>query len=509
VARLAAPPQASTSDLENAIEAKGGFFKAFPYNSYNAGIGSLDLNQVASASAADSEGETISTNSIPATSTISVGGASDEASTSGLWNGFAVMDHVDPSNPQDVAAVKAEYANIVKFLASQNGQIGGIAYPAPPNKYDLQGIVGYGKQLQRDYADAVVDFRNQPVQVNGGSLLEADGEETEQWRESNAGFLDEYRGSFWDDLGANTGTLLSDGGISLVGAVLSVKDVVTDRASLAHVAEGAFALATARPEDLYNSAVLGASRWVDKPLDQEMRDIGDAGMSMLSFGGAEAGGAKALGYVGKVAPKLIEAFDQLRYGGVVSPGYRPSPWVDTHPERLEEVIAGDRITPPNNGLLSVPDTVPDVINPPVPRVDVTDDFIVKTGSDGTVRLQYGNPDGVSGLIVNVDSDGTLGFNIRAPSGGDPVSGASGTDMFASAMQRLDQEGVQVNAIRGTWIEGTDSVNSAEYLSNLDQGMSPQQAAANTWTGRMAARYGFTNVGVPNTGYSTTTVIFGR
>lgn len=82
-------------------------------------------------------------------------------------------------------------------------------------------------------------------------------------------------------------------------------------------------------------------------------------------------------------------------------------------------------------------------------------------------------------------------------------------MFASAMQRLDQEGVQVNAIRGTWIEGTDSVNAAEYLSNLDRGMSPQQAAANTWTGRMAARYGFTNVGVPNTGYSTTTVIFGR
>lgn len=157
----------------------------------------------------------------------------------------------------------------------------------------------------------------------------------------------------------------------------------------------------------------------------------------------------------------------------------------------------------------VPDTVPDTISPPVPNVDLTDDFIVKTGSDGTTRLQYGNPDGVSGLIVNVDSDGTLGFNIRVPSGGDPMSGASGTDMFASAMQRLDQEGVQVNAIRGTWIEGTDSVNAAEYLSNLDQGMSPQQAAANTWTGRMAANYGFTNVGVPNTGYSTTTVIFGR
>ena len=82
-------------------------------------------------------------------------------------------------------------------------------------------------------------------------------------------------------------------------------------------------------------------------------------------------------------------------------------------------------------------------------------------------------------------------------------------MFASAMQRLQRENVQVNSIRGVWIDGTDSVNAAQYLSNLNRGMSPQQAAANTWTGNMAARYGYTNVGVPSTEYSSTTVIFGR
>ncbi|MBB3761893.1 hypothetical protein [Xanthomonas arboricola] len=67
----------------------------------------------------------------------------------------------------------------------------------------------------------------------------------------------------------------------------------------------------------------------------------------------------------------------------------------------------------------------------------------------------------------------------------------------------------MNSIRGTWIEGTDSVNAAEYLTNIDRGMSPQRAAANTWTGRMAEKYGFTNVGVPKTGHTITTVIFGR
>lgn len=84
-----------------------------------------------------------------------------------------------------------------------------------------------------------------------------------------------------------------------------------------------------------------------------------------------------------------------------------------------------------------------------------------------------------------------------------------SDMFASAMQRLQREGVQVSSIRGVWIEGTDSVNAAQYMSNIGRGMSPQQAAANTWTGRMAARYGYTNVGVPSQDYSSTVVLFGR
>lgn len=53
-----------------------------------------------------------------------------------------------------------------------------------------------------------------------------------------------------------------------------------------------------------------------------------------------------------------------------------------------------------------------------------------------------------------------------------------------------------------------SVNAAEYAANLQKGMTPQEAAANTWTGRMAARYGYTNVELPVTqGGNITTVIF--
>lgn len=159
--------------------------------------------------------------------------------------------------------------------------------------------------------------------------------------------------------------------------------------------------------------------------------------------------------------------------------------------------------------LGVPNLLPNPIRPPVPRVNVADDFIMRTTPNGSVTLKFGNPEGVHGLIVDVDQQGVLGFNIRSPAGGSSFSDASGTDMFASAMQRLNQEGIQVNSIRGTWIEGTDSVNAAEYLTNIDRGMSPQRAAANTWTGRMAEEYGFTNVGVPKTGHTITTVIFGR
>lgn len=142
----------------------------------------------------------------------------------------------------------------------------------------------------------------------------------------------------------------------------------------------------------------------------------------------------------------------------------------------------------------------------VPRIDVTSDFSMKLYKDGLVTLKYGDPEGVAGLIVNVDKNGILGFDVRASNNS---FNPSGTDMFISAMQRLDQEGIQVNAVRGAWVGGAGSVNTAEYLSNLTKGLSPTQAAANTWTGRIAAKYGFTSVQAPESGMfnDITTVVF--
>ncbi|VVN47877.1 Hint domain-containing protein [Pseudomonas fluorescens] len=132
------------------------------------------------------------------------------------------------------------------------------------------------------------------------------------------------------------------------------------------------------------------------------------------------------------------------------------------------------------------------VDPPIPKVDVTNDFMMKPFNDGGVQLKYGDPDGVAGLIVNVDKAGVLGFEIRAALN-HPYYDASGTDMFASAMQRLGNEGIKVNQIRGAWEAGTDSVNTARYLENIANGMSKENAALNTWTGQIAQKYGYGKV----------------
>ncbi|MEE5118997.1 filamentous hemagglutinin N-terminal domain-containing protein [Pseudomonas alliivorans] len=144
-----------------------------------------------------------------------------------------------------------------------------------------------------------------------------------------------------------------------------------------------------------------------------------------------------------------------------------------------------------------------------PRIDVTSSFSMKSYKDGLVTLRYGNPEeGGAGLSLSVDKNGVLGFDVRSSNN---ALNPSGTDMFISAMQRLEQEGIKVNAVRGAWFGGTDSVNTSEYLANLEKGMLPAEAAAKTWTGRIAAKYGFTNVQTPvkERWNDATTVIFER
>ncbi|WP_025873805.1 hemagglutinin repeat-containing protein [Stenotrophomonas indicatrix] len=144
---------------------------------------------------------------------------------------------------------------------------------------------------------------------------------------------------------------------------------------------------------------------------------------------------------------------------------------------------------------------------PIPRIDVTNEFLVSKSGMGTT-LRYGDPDGVAGLVVNVDRSGVLGFDIRSAVD-HPLYQASGTDMFASAMRRLANEGVEVNKVRGAWVGGTDSVNADEYLRNVANGMSKEGAAMNTWTGRIAQKYGYKNVEKIEEVGSVTYVTFGK
>ncbi|SED00325.1 hypothetical protein SAMN04490185_2541 [Pseudomonas frederiksbergensis] len=175
-----------------------------------------------------------------------------------------------------------------------------------------------------------------------------------------------------------------------------------------------------------------------------------------------------------------------------------------------EAIAGGSSTVVAKGLGDVGGTKGGLgrVEPPIPKVDVTNDFMMSVSNTGGTTLRYGNPEGVAGLVVNVDKAGVLGFEIRAAQN-HPFYDASGTDMFSSAMQRLGNEGIQVNQIRGAWEAGTDSVNTAQYMQNISKGMSKESAALNTWTGQISQKYGYAKVEKIETIGEITYVTFGK
>ncbi|WP_141243617.1 hypothetical protein [Pseudomonas indica] len=106
----------------------------------------------------------------------------------------------------------------------------------------------------------------------------------------------------------------------------------------------------------------------------------------------------------------------------------------------------------------------------------------------------------------MDKNGVLGFNIRAQ--GDVSVNGSGRDMFISAMQRIESDGVAVKEIRGYWIKNSDSVNYAQYASSMEA-LGTEKAALNTWTGKIAQEYGFSKVEKISDSFGNITVIFGK
>jgi hypothetical protein len=117
-----------------------------------------------------------------------------------------------------------------------------------------------------------------------------------------------------------------------------------------------------------------------------------------------------------------------------------------------------------------------------------------------------NPDTGHGLTMHVDAQGVLGLDVRA--WGDAARFGSGTDMILSGMERLRADGVQVTAIRGEWFSSTQSRNFQEFMASRSA-LGDRQAAANTWTGRLAARLGYTQVSQPMVSSSRVRVLFTR
>ncbi|HEX7634698.1 MAG TPA: hypothetical protein VF427_05380 [Noviherbaspirillum sp.] len=124
---------------------------------------------------------------------------------------------------------------------------------------------------------------------------------------------------------------------------------------------------------------------------------------------------------------------------------------------------------------------------PTPRIDVADRFSVRQ-LPKNIELSYEADEEKHYLYAYVDKKNQLGFSIRAQ--GDRETYGSGRDMFISLMKRLEEERITVDRIQAHWATNDDSVNTKSYLENLDHGMSRQDAANNTWTGRILGEYGF-------------------
>ena len=104
--------------------------------------------------------------------------------------------------------------------------------------------------------------------------------------------------------------------------------------------------------------------------------------------------------------------------------------------------------------------------------------------NGTLNLVDGNGFGNEGSLAN---DGTLTLFIRR-NGETP----QGNEMFTQIVEFFGTENIE--QIRGEWLDIRGiSDNYDEYQLNIESGLTPEEAALATFTGRQAVRHGFTRV----------------
>ncbi|MCW7537965.1 LysM peptidoglycan-binding domain-containing protein [Aquabacterium sp. A7-Y] len=132
---------------------------------------------------------------------------------------------------------------------------------------------------------------------------------------------------------------------------------------------------------------------------------------------------------------------------------------------------------------------------PTARVDVSDRFVKVPLKDGEFRFEYGDPT-THGLHARISKNGTLSFDIRAKRDLGATHG-SGTDMAASLMKRLNDEGLEVKQFDALWMKGSKEVSTNYwYYERMRYKIGELPAARGTWTGRFLANYGFDIVTPP-------------
>jgi hypothetical protein len=115
------------------------------------------------------------------------------------------------------------------------------------------------------------------------------------------------------------------------------------------------------------------------------------------------------------------------------------------------------------------------------------------GPDGKATYSYGSLNQGQGLNASVDASGVLRVEVK--SGTRPAQYGTGSEMFDDMMSVVNKDG-KVTTVQGQWSNTPGlSDNFDAFTANLKAGMTPKEAALNTWTGKQAARYGFTTAEV--------------
>lgn len=163
---------------------------------------------------------------------------------------------------------------------------------------------------------------------------------------------------------------------------------------------------------------------------------------------------------------------------------RPGQWLRTSAGTYVQITAIDRWTTPRAAVhnLTVANThTYYVIAGAIPVLVHNSSCVEISASENSYSLSH--RESGSGIIADLDERGNLTLMIERQEG----SPLSGSQMLANVMEHF---GDRVQSIQGYWVYGD---NLAGFNKAVRAGQSLESAAAGTWTGRQAARYGFNNV----------------